>query len=83
MSNTTPIVNKATIDLEESIPLILAAVDKNTGKPILGAVISNVRWSQDNQIGQITPTSDPNTYLFAPLKAGTVTITANALVTTP
>jgi hypothetical protein len=73
----------ASIALFQKIPLILTATSKATGQPVPGAIISNVVWSQDNEIGEITPTSSPNQYLFTPTKAGVVNITAKALITTP
>lgn len=73
----------AIIALSQKIPLNLTVTDKTTGKPIPGAQISNVQWSQDNEIGQISATSDPSAYLFTPTKAGTVDITASATVTIP
>jgi hypothetical protein len=73
----------AVIGPEDTIGLTLTAVSKVTGKPIPGAVISNVVWSQDTPIGVITASGAPNAYIFTPNKVGVVNITANALITTP
>lgn len=71
----------AQIELAESIPLILAAVD-GKGNPIPGAVLSNVSWSASTNIGTITPDpTNPNLAIFRPNKPGVVTFKAMATVT--
>jgi len=81
MSNTTPIAPEARLYLGQSIPVILTPVFKATGKPIPGATVSNVTWTEDNPIGDFSPTSDPNTFLFTPSMVGTMIFSANAIVT--
>jgi len=76
MNNTS-----ATINIDGSIPVILTAINPATGQPIPGAVISDVAWNENNQIGEFSPTSDPNTFLFTPSKAGTVNFSASATIT--
>jgi hypothetical protein len=71
----------AEIELVQSIPLILAAVD-GKGKPIPGAVLSNVSWAFNTEIGTIEPDpTNPNLATFRPTKPGTVTFKATATVT--
>lgn len=83
MSVTILNPSTAVIGPEDTIGLTLTAVSKATGKPIPGAVISNVVWSQDNQIGEITPSGTPNQYIFTPSKQGIVDISAVADVAVP
>lgn len=71
----------ASIAIFQKMPLILSATDKTTGQVIPNATISNVQWSQDNPIGEITPSGTPNEYIFTPSKTGTVNITASATIT--
>jgi hypothetical protein len=59
---------EAEINIDGTIGLTLT--------PAPGTTISNVKWNQDNPIGQISPTSVPNKYLFTPSKAGVVKISA-------
>lgn len=74
---------QAEIDLQEEIPLMVSVVD-NQGTPVSGATVSNVFWTQDLEIGEITadPT-DASKAVFVPTKAGTTHITATAVVTVP
>jgi hypothetical protein len=62
-----------TIDITGTAELILT--------PAPFTSISEVKWNQDNPIGEITPMSTPNHYLFTPSKGGTVKISASVMVT--
>jgi hypothetical protein len=74
---------EAEINITQTIPIILTPILMATGKPIPGATVSNVVWAEDNQIGAFSPTSDPNTFLFTPSKAGTMNFSASANVIMP
>lgn len=74
---------EATINLFEQIPLILSVTDKD-GNPIPSAVLSNVVFTLDAKIGDISP--DPNKagqWLFKPTQAGTTHIIATAEISVP
>lgn len=74
--------NEATINLEETIPIILTATDPITGKPLPNAVISDVVWNQDNAIGTIIPDpANPNIGRYKPSAAGVTHIYATAIIT--
>ena len=73
----------ATINIDGSIPVILTAVSKTTGNPVPGAVISDVVWNVDNEIGAFSASQTPNQYIFTPSKAGTVDFSATATITLP
>lgn len=75
MTNT-----EATIDLFEEIPYRVIATYKDTGKPIPGATINNLKWVSSQPIGEFLPSRDANSTIFKPAKAGTTQISANAVV---
>jgi hypothetical protein len=68
----TQINDTASIDLEETIGLVLT--------PAPGTAISNVEWVQTNEIGTITPGETPETATFKPSAAGTTGIYAKCQV---
>ena len=65
---TTPITPQASIDLEETIGLVLT--------PAPGTSISSVEWVQTNPIGVITPGATPEVATFKPSTVGTTGIYA-------
>ena len=72
----------AEIPLADEIPLILSVVSKTTGQPVPNAVLSNVQWSADTDIGEIvTDPNNPNQAVFKPTKAGMVSFQATVVVT--
>jgi len=80
---TTPITPQASIDLEETIPVILTPTDPMTGQPIPGATVSNVVFNQSTPIGAFLPTSNPNIFTFKPSTTGTMSWTATGLINIP
>jgi hypothetical protein len=71
---------EATINLFEEIPYSVVATYKDTGKPIPGATINNLKWVSSRPIGEFLPSANPNSIIFKPSKAGTTQISANAVI---
>lgn len=69
----------AEINLFEQMPYKLVATRKDTGEIIPDAVISDITWIKDNDIGEfILDPANPTSAIFRPSKAGTVHISAKA-----